>query len=56
MPKGEVKIYPSTIHITVHEPIQTLGYTKENIAELLERTRAKVVSGLSEEQDLGSRI
>ena len=50
MPKGEIKIFPSTIYITVHEPISTAGYTRENIAELMRTTRAKIVSALSEEE------
>ncbi|HEX5732479.1 MAG TPA: lysophospholipid acyltransferase family protein [Blastocatellia bacterium] len=50
MPKGEIKIFPSTVRITVHEPISTKGYSKENISELMSRTRAKVISALSEEE------
>jgi 1-acyl-sn-glycerol-3-phosphate acyltransferase len=50
MPKGEIKIFPSTVRITVHEPISTSGYSKENISELIKETRAKVISALSEEE------
>ena len=50
MPKGEIKIFPSTVRITVHEPISTSGYSKENITELIKETRAKVISALSEEE------
>jgi 1-acyl-sn-glycerol-3-phosphate acyltransferase len=50
MPKGEIKIFPSTVYITVHEPISTAGYSKENIAELMNRTRAKIVSALGKEE------
>jgi 1-acyl-sn-glycerol-3-phosphate acyltransferase len=50
MPKGEVKIFPSTIYITVHEPISTHGYSKENVAELMNRAREKVVSALGREE------
>ena len=50
MPKGEIKIFPSTIYITVHEPISTKAYSKENIAVLINETRAKVISALSEEE------
>jgi 1-acyl-sn-glycerol-3-phosphate acyltransferase len=49
MPKGQIKIYPSTIRMTVHDPINTAGYNKENISELMAITRAKILSGLSEE-------
>ncbi|MEK6287767.1 MAG: lysophospholipid acyltransferase family protein [Acidobacteriota bacterium] len=50
MPKAQIKVFPSTVRITVHEPISTGGYTKENIGELMQLTREKVLSGLSEEQ------
>lgn len=48
MPKAEVKVFPSTVRITVHEPISTEGYSKENVTELMERTRAKILSALDE--------
>ncbi len=50
MPKGEIKIFPSTVYITVHEPISTTGYTRENITELMKTTRAKIVSALNEDE------
>lgn len=48
MPKAEVKIFPSTVRITIHDPISTAGYSKENVVELVERTRAQIFSGLDE--------
>jgi 1-acyl-sn-glycerol-3-phosphate acyltransferase len=48
MPKGEIKIFPSTVHVTIHEPISSIGYSKENIAEFIERTREKVFSALGD--------
>jgi 1-acyl-sn-glycerol-3-phosphate acyltransferase len=50
MPKGEVKIYPSTVYITVHEPLTTAPYSRDNVAELMEIARTKIVSALSEEK------
>lgn len=50
MPKAQIKVFPSTVRITVHEPISTEGYSKENIAELMQLTREKILSALSEEQ------
>jgi 1-acyl-sn-glycerol-3-phosphate acyltransferase len=50
MPKGEFKLFPSTVHIIVHEPISTAGYSRNNVAELMERTREKIYSALSEEE------
>jgi 1-acyl-sn-glycerol-3-phosphate acyltransferase len=46
MPKGEVRVFPSTVRITLHEPISTRGYSKENVAGLMEMARAKVLSAL----------
>jgi hypothetical protein len=48
MPKAEVKVFPSTVRITIHDPISTAGYSKENVVELMERTRAKIFSALDE--------
>lgn len=50
MPKAQIKVFPSTVRITVHEPISTAGYTKENIAELMQLTRQKILSALSEDE------
>ncbi len=49
MPKAQVRVYPSTVRITVHDPISTEGYSKDNVAELMERVRAKVLSSLDEQ-------
>src|SRR5262249_30751294 len=49
MPKGEVKIFPSTVRITVHEPISAERYSKENVSELMNLARAKILSTLDEE-------
>jgi len=50
MPKGQVKIFPSTVRLTIHEPIDTNGYTKENIAELMKKAQEKVLSMLSPDE------
>lgn len=50
MPKAQIKVFPSTVRITVHEPISTRGYSKENIAELMQLTRQKILSALTEEE------
>ena len=47
MPKAQVKIFPSTVRITVHDPISTSGYSKENVALLMEMTRARIASTLT---------
>ena len=50
MPKGEVKVFPSTIHLTVHEPILTAEQSRENLAEFMELTYKRIASGLSDEE------
>ena len=52
MPKAQVKVFPSTVRITVHDPISTAGYSKENVAELMGRTRAKIFSALDDAEAL----
>ena len=48
MPKAQIRVYPSTVRITVHDPISTKDYSKDNVAELMERTRTKVLSLLDD--------
>jgi len=50
MPKGQIKIFPSTVRVTIHEPISTAGYSKANIAELITKTRDKIFSALDEDE------
>ena len=50
MPKAQVKVFPSTVHITIHEPISTAGYSKENVVQLMNRTREKVFSALGRDE------
>lgn len=50
MPKGQIKIFPSTVRVTIHEPIPTDGYSKSNVIELMERTREKIFSALDDEE------
>jgi 1-acyl-sn-glycerol-3-phosphate acyltransferase len=48
MPKGEIKVYPSVVHITLHDPISTAGYSKENVEKLMEQVRGKIASALTD--------
>jgi 1-acyl-sn-glycerol-3-phosphate acyltransferase len=48
MPKAQIKVFPSTVRITIHEPISTAGYSKQNVVELMERTKAKIFSALDD--------
>lgn len=55
MPKGEIKLVPSTIYVTIHEPISTNEYTRDNITDLMALTQEKVLSALSEEERIPAR-
>ncbi len=46
MPKGGIRIYPSTIRIIVHEPIPAGAYSRETLADLINIARAKIQSAL----------
>jgi 1-acyl-sn-glycerol-3-phosphate acyltransferase len=46
MPKAKVDVHPSTVRLTVHDPIPTTGYSRENVADLVARTRQQVLSAL----------
>jgi 1-acyl-sn-glycerol-3-phosphate acyltransferase len=50
MPKGRVRIFPGIIRLTVHGPITTSGYSRENVSELVDRVRTTVLSALVEDQ------
>ncbi len=50
MPKAQIKIFPSTVRVTIHEPISTAGYSKVNIAELIDKTRERIFSALDESE------
>ena len=50
MPKGKVRVFPGTILVTIHEPISTEGYSRANVAELVTRVRAKVLSAMNEDE------
>lgn len=50
MPKAQIKIFPSTVRVTIHDPISTAGYSKANIAELIDKTKQKIFSALDENE------
>ena len=54
MPKNTIKVFPGTIRIIVHHPIETGGYSKANVDELMQRARSAVQSGLSEQEIAGA--
>ena len=50
MPKAKIEIYPASVRITVHEPLSTVGYSRDNVGQLIAATREKILSGLSAEE------
>ncbi|MCX6571290.1 MAG: lysophospholipid acyltransferase family protein [Candidatus Aminicenantes bacterium] len=47
MPRGQWLVRKGPVKITLHEPIPVTGYTQDTMAELMEKVRAAVSSGLS---------
>jgi len=47
MPKAQIKIFPATVRITIHPPIDTRAYSKTTAGDLMKLTRDQVLSGLS---------
>jgi 1-acyl-sn-glycerol-3-phosphate acyltransferase len=50
MRKGEWSIRPGTIRITFHDPVPTKGCTMDDRAEIIERVRKAIISGLTPEE------
>jgi 1-acyl-sn-glycerol-3-phosphate acyltransferase len=46
MPKAKIEVHPSTVRLTIHDPVPTTGYSRENVAELVEHVRKQVASAL----------
>ena len=47
LPTNTVDLFPGKALMTIHEPIDTTGYTDANIDELSDLTRRVIESGLS---------
>jgi 1-acyl-sn-glycerol-3-phosphate acyltransferase len=50
MRKGEVRIRPGRIRITVHDPVPTEGCALEDRGRIIESVRASILLGLTEEE------
>jgi 1-acyl-sn-glycerol-3-phosphate acyltransferase len=50
MRKGEVRIRPGKIRITLHDPVPTEGYSVEDRGKVIELVRSAVMTGLTEEE------
>lgn len=48
MPKAKIEVHPSTVRLIIHDPIPTAGYSRANVAELVERARSQIRSGLED--------
>ena len=46
MPKAKVEVHPSTVRLTIHDPIPTTDYSRDNVAELVTLARQQVLSAL----------
>lgn len=44
--KRSLEFFPGTIQVVIGEPIDTAGYDKSNLTELMDRTRAAIVANL----------
>ncbi len=50
MRKGEARIRPGTVRITMHDPVPTEGCTIEDRGKIIERVRAAIMTGLTKEE------
>ena len=46
MPKGRLRVEPATVRVTIHEPIPTVGMSRDDARALADRTRAIVAAAL----------
>jgi 1-acyl-sn-glycerol-3-phosphate acyltransferase len=44
LPKKSLVFHPGTIEVVVSDPIETTGYSNENIQDLIDKTRAVIIS------------
>jgi 1-acyl-sn-glycerol-3-phosphate acyltransferase len=46
MPKGRLRVEPATVRVTVHDPIETSGLTREDARALADRVREIIAAGV----------
>jgi len=51
LPKRSLVFNPGTIEVVVGKPIETKGYSKETLPELMDRTRQVIISQYTSDQD-----
>jgi 1-acyl-sn-glycerol-3-phosphate acyltransferase len=47
MPRGEMRLRPVPIRVTIHEPIPTAGLSEADLPDLIARTEARIASALA---------
>jgi 1-acyl-sn-glycerol-3-phosphate acyltransferase len=50
MRKGEFAVYPGTVRVTFHDPVETRGRSIADLSALMEEVRRAMLSGLTEEE------
>ena len=50
MPKGDLRIRPGTVRITVHDPVPTEGCTLDERAKVMDSVRRAILSGLTKDE------
>jgi 1-acyl-sn-glycerol-3-phosphate acyltransferase len=48
LPAGTLDIFPGKAKMIIHKPIEISGYREDNLADLMEKAREIIVSGLEE--------
>ena len=48
LPPKTLKLFPGRARLIIHEPIPVVGYTKENLKDLMSETRQVIQSGLDQ--------
>ena len=48
LPTDSVDLFPGRARMIIHKPIDTVGYTDDNLDELVDRARSVIESGLRE--------
>jgi 1-acyl-sn-glycerol-3-phosphate acyltransferase len=50
MPKGKKQIYPGTVRVTIHAPVETRGLNVDDREQLAQKVRSIVASALPEDK------
>jgi 1-acyl-sn-glycerol-3-phosphate acyltransferase len=49
LPKGSLVVKPGKIQVVIGDPIDTSGYTADNVQELIDKTRQAVIANFNPE-------